>query len=516
MKALDTFDDIIVGAGSAGIPLAARLSADPTRRVALIEAGPDYPTPAETPGDLLDGNQMSLVEHDWKFTAGIRPDRTTRYYQGKVAGGASAVGNTIALRALPGDFDEWAALGNTEWSWSKVLPHFMALENDLDFGGEFHGHDGPIPIRRWRPEELTPAQAMFFEGCLAAGIPLIDDHNHPSATGVGAAPSNRRDVRGRVSTASAYLPPIRSRENLTIIADTSVSRLLVDGEGVRGVEVLSGSGTQELRARRVILAAGAIGSPAIMLRSGIGPKDDLRRLGIDVVRDLPGVGAGLHDQTRTAVFLVPKPGAENFGAAMGQVVVRTAAPSTGRENDMYYALVNHFDLATQFPHMREAAGAGRVFSVLVVAREPSSRGSVTLASTDPRVAPRIDLNFLATERDQQLLVDGVRVGWELSQSSKLRDLAERVVVLNNSLIDDDEAVRDYVRTTVDPAYNPVGTTRMGAADDPLAVVDQRCAVHGVDGLYVSDASIMPTMVRANIGLTTIMIGERVAELLRDV
>src|SRR5260221_8833205 len=256
MSVLDGFDDI-VGAGSAGIPLAARLSAGLGRRVALIEAGPDYRTPAETPGDLLDGNQMSLVEHDWRFVAGLLPDRTTRYFQGKVAGGASAVGNTIAIRGMPGDFDEWAAAGNPEWAWSKVLAHFLAMENDLDFGGQFHGKDGPTPICRWRSEELTPAQKSFYDGCVSAGIPRVADHNHRTSTGVGPALSNRGDTHGRVSTATAYLPAeVRAREDLTILADTSVSRVLLDGGVARGVEVLNGATTQELRAHRVILSAG--------------------------------------------------------------------------------------------------------------------------------------------------------------------------------------------------------------------------------------------------------------------
>jgi choline dehydrogenase len=514
MSALDAFDDIIVGAGSSGIPLATRLSADPSRRVALIEAGPDYLTSAETPDDLLDGNEMSLIDHDWRFTANLLPVRKTRYFQAKVTGGASAVGNTIAIRGIPDDFETWAAAGNPEWAWPKVLPHFLALENDLDFGGEFHGHDGPVPIRRWRPEDLTRAQQAFYEGCLTAGFPRTDDHNHPASTGVGPTPSNRRDTRTRVSTAMAYLPQARARDNFTIMADTVVSRVLLDDGVVRGVEVVTGSTTQQLRARRVILAAGAVSSPAILLRSGIGPQDELRRLGIDVRLDLPGVGAGLSDQARSGVFMVPKPGAENFGQSVGQIVMRTAGTGTKRENDVYYAMVNHFNLAVQFPHLRAAAQAERVFVVLVVDREPSSRGRVRLASTDPREAPRIDLNFLSTERDYQSLVDGLRVGWQLAQEPTIRDLAERVVLLDDSIIDSDDKVRDYVTATVEPAYNPIGTARMGPADDPMSVVDQRCAVHGIDGLHVADASVMPTMVRANINLSVIMIGERVAELLR--
>ncbi|MBF6061107.1 GMC family oxidoreductase N-terminal domain-containing protein [Nocardia terpenica] len=510
----EIFDDIIIGAGSAGAPLAARLSADPARRVALIEAGPDYSAHTGTPADLLDGNVMSLVDHDWRFAADVMSDRTIRFPQGKVTGGSSSVGNTVAIRGMPGDYDEWAEAGNTEWSWSKVLPHFLALEDDLDFGGEFHGRGGPVPIRRWRPDELTVVQQSFLDSCLAAGYPRADDHNHPESTGVGPIPSNRRDARTRVSTAAGYLTAARARENLTILADTLVDRVLLRDGMVRGVAVVTGSSCSELRARRVVVAAGAVCTPAILMRSGIGPEDDLRRLGIDVRVGLPGVGRGLIDQPRTGVFLVPKPGAENIGKSTGQIVLRTAAAGSGRVNDMYYAMINGFDLAHQFPHLRRAADADRVFGVMVVAREPRSRGRVTLVSTDPHEQPRIELNYLSDESDYRLLADGVRVCWELAQSPKVRDWGERVVMLDESTIDSDDAVRAYVKATVDSTYNPIGTARMGLGGDPASVVDQRCAVYGVDGLYIADASVMPAMVRANINLTAIMIGERVAELLR--
>jgi choline dehydrogenase len=293
-----------------------------------------------------------------------------------------------------------------------------------------------------------------------------------------------------------------------------VSRVLLDNGKVRGVEVASGGGLRKLSARRVILAAGAIGSPAILLRSGIGPEDDLRELGVDVHVALPGVGANLVDQPRIGVFMVPKPGAENYGASTGQIVLRTTAAGSSQTNDMYYAMVNHFDLTHHFPMLRKTAGANRVFGVMAVVRQAYSRGRVTIDSTDPLDLPRVDLNYLSDERDYKLLGDGIRVCWELAQSPKIRDQGEDVVLITESAVGDDEALREYIQLGVDSAYNPAGTARMGPSDDPSAVVNQCCAVYGVDGLYVADASVMPTMVRANTNLTVIMIAERVASLLR--
>lgn len=516
MHSSETFDDVVIGGGSAGAPLAARLSEDPGRRVVLLEAGPDYASPAETPADLLDGNMMSLRDHDWHWTARLTADRTVRFPQGKVTGGSSAVGNTVAIRGMPGDYDGWAAAGNPEWSWDATLPFFVGLEDDLDFDGPYHGRVGPIPIRRWRSDELTTVQQSFLDACLAAGYPEAPDHNRPDSTGVGPIPSNRRDARIRVSTATAYLDPARGRPNLTVIARTTVNRVLLREGRVQGVELADGS---VVRGRRVILAAGAVGSPAVLLRSGVGPEDELRELGIDVHAVLPGVGAGLVDQPRIGVFMVPKPGAENFGASTGQIVLRTtsrgSAQKTARTNDMYYAAVNHFDLTHHFPQLRETVGADRVFGVMAVARRPSSRGRVTLSSTDPRQQPTVELGYLSDERDYAVLAEAVRECWDIAHSPKIRDHGEQVVLLTEAMVADDESLRRYVELGVDSAYNPVGTARMGPASDPMAVVDQHGAVHGAAGLYVADASVMPEMVRANTNLTVLMIAERLAAMLRE-
>ena len=233
------YDDIIVGGGSAGAVLAARLSEDPARRVLLLEAGPDYATLESTPDDLRDGWRMSLREHDWKLTAEAVPGRAIPYPRGRVIGGSSAVNATIALRGAPADYDEWAALGNDAWSWAQVLPHFRRLEDDPEGADELHGRGGPIAIRRWRRDELIPTQRAFFEVCRRLGFPEVADHNHPEASGVGPFPQNRRG-RLRLSTAIAYLLPARQRLNLTIRPQCLVSRVLFEGQRAVGIELESG------------------------------------------------------------------------------------------------------------------------------------------------------------------------------------------------------------------------------------------------------------------------------------
>jgi choline dehydrogenase len=514
MSTSEAFDDIVVGAGSAGAVLAARLSEDPGRRVLLVEAGPHYPAAGTTPDDLLDANTMSLVNHSWGFTARLTRNRRVMFPLAKVTGGSSAVGNTVAIRGTPEDYDEWAKDGNPLWSWEHVHPVFRALEDDLDFGDhEFHGRGGPVPIRRWRPEELTAVQQEFRDACLAAGHPWADDHNHPESTGVGPIPSNRRDPQIRVSTAMSYLWPAAERENLAILPRAIVDRVVFEGQRAAGVVLSADGGSFEtIRARRVILAAGSIGSPAILLRSGIGPAEDLRALGVSVRADLPGVGAGLTDQPRIGVFMTPKPGNENEGKSTGQIVTRTSAD---RFNDQYFAMVNRFDLTHHFPELRRVAGARAVFGVMVVLRRQHSRGRVTITSSNPYAAPSVDLGYLSDERDYDLLADGVRGCWELARSPKIFDKGEQLVAVDERVMDDNQALRGYIESAVDSAYNPVGTARMGPAGDPQTVVDQHCAVHGAENLHVVDASIMPSMVCANTHLTVVMIGERAAALLRD-
>jgi choline dehydrogenase len=511
------YDDIIVGAGSSGAALAARLSEDAERAVLLLEAGPDYTSVEQTPRDLLNSRALSLVDHDWMLTAEAVPGRTIPYPRGKVTGGCSAVNGVIALRGLPDDYDEWAELGNEGWGWDEVLPYFRRLEDDQDAPDDepngLHGRGGPIPIRRWQQHELAPLSRAFLEVCKEQGFAEVTDHNDPDQSGVGPQPSNGAEGI-RVSTAIGYLLPARDRRNLTVRPHCLVNRVLFDGRRAIGLEIESGGETERVSGKRITLSAGAIASPAILLRSGIGPRADLKRLGIASLVDLPGVGADLIDHPLTQVMFVPKPGVYDPDIPFTQVFVRYTARGSAERNDMQLYITNGLDF-TAVPELVAITESPIVFTFTASLQRPRSRGRLTLASTDPAVQPTLALNFLDDPEDMRRMVEGVRIAWEIGRSPAIRAFAERAVILTDELVASDQAVEAYLRDTVGTIFHPVGTARMGPEGDQMAVVDPRCRVRGVEGLQVVDASIMPGIPRANTNLTCIMIGERVADWMRN-
>ena len=294
------YDDIIVGAGSSGAVVAARLSEDPNRSILLLEAGPDYRTIEETPHDLL-RTMVSLANHDWGWTAWATPQRKIAFNRGKVTGGCSAVNASIAIRGAPADFDEWAALGNDEWNFAKVLPFYRKLEHDADFGGDVHGKGGPIWIERSKRSNWHPTVSAFHASCRAMGFADSPDFNDPESTGIGPCARNLREGI-RVSTAIGYLAPARNRLNLTIRGGCLAKRVVIENGRAIGVEVEAGGETQHVYGKRITLSAGAIASPAILMRSGIGPRAELERQGIGTVVDAPGVGANLIDHPRVVTM----------------------------------------------------------------------------------------------------------------------------------------------------------------------------------------------------------------------
>jgi choline dehydrogenase len=508
------YDDIIVGAGSTGAVLAARLSENPARSVLLLEAGPDYTSPERTPDDLIDGRNVSVVDHDWAFTAEAAAGREIPYPRGRVTGGSSAVNATVALRGVPAHYDEWGVLGNPAWSWSGVLPYLRRLEDDQDAGGDLHGKGGPISIRRTPPEELTPLSRAYMTAFRRLGFDEVSDHNDPKATGFGAIPMSQREGM-RISTAIAYLLPARGRLNLTVREGCLVNRVLIaDGRAV-GVEVQRGEEKQRVFARRVTLSAGAIASPPILMRSGIGPSAELRALGIEPMVDLPGVSGNLRDHPVASVPLIPREGTWDAGNPFAQVLLRYTSPGSDEFNDIQIYGATNVPLASLDPAAAEMLGAPAIIGPGALLQRPRSTGRLTITSADPHIQPRIELNFLDDPEDRRRMVEALRLSQQIAQEPEVQAFAESTPILTDEVMASDEQLEGVLRMMVSTAFHPVGTAKMGPAGEPEAVVDQECRVRGVDGLRVVDASVMPRIPRANTNLTCVMIGERVADWMRE-
>ncbi|HLZ68308.1 MAG TPA: GMC family oxidoreductase N-terminal domain-containing protein [Dehalococcoidia bacterium] len=500
------YDAIVVGAGSAGSVIAARLSEDPRRSVLLLEAGPDYADLASTPPDLLNGLWNSTRPHDWRFRA--HHSQTGRPHlmpRGRVTGGSSAVNTTIALRGVPEDYDAWAALGNGEWSWESVLPFFRAMEHDVDFADDFHGQSGPIPVRRYSytRNELVNWQRAFVDACRHLGLSSAADNNDPNATGCGPHPMNREGSL-RISTAIAYLAPARGRPNLTVRGDTHVRRVLLDGSRAVGVEIETDGAPESIFADLIVLCAGALQSPAILIRSGIGGREALGRLGLPVAVELAGVCEHLCDHPVAGVIYEPRPGVCRTDVPSVQVTYRYTAAGSDQRNDMQVMPVSFYQTAD-----------GPVYSIGVVVEQVRGHGRLVVESLNPRLQPRIESHFLEDEEDLRRMVDGMRLALRLGETEPLRALHTGIRRPRAQHLESDASLAAWVRRVADSGFHPCGTAKMGPASDPMAVVDQHGRVYGVRGLLVADASIMPTVPRANTNFTSIMIGERIGAWLRD-
>jgi choline dehydrogenase len=505
MARADGYDLAIVGAGAAGCVLAARLSESEERSVLLLEAGPDYPSADGLPADLTNA-WMPTRSHDWGFAS--EPDalgRTVELPRARLVGGCSATNAAFAMRGSPADFDAWAGLGNVGWSFADVLPGFKAAERDLDYPGEdWHGRSGPVPIRRYAREELGPPHAATLQAARANGHPSIADHNRPWAVGAGPAPMSA--LGGvRMSTALTYLAQARGRPNLTIRPDVLVDRVVLRNGRATGVRLAQPPET--VHAGTVVLAAGAYGSPAILMRSGIGSPATLAPLGIDVAADLAGVGEGLADHPLLSVDFPASrldPPGPRFQVA---VTWHSSQADHAGAPDLFLGSTSAVEL--------DASPTGAGIMLLVAVLQPQSLGRVRLRSRDPSTLPRIELAHLREASDVARLVEAIRMARRLGAEPPLAALTAGGELSPGPGIAEDDvlALERFARATVTTFHHPIGTCRMGADPSAGAVVDALGRVHGLEGLWVADASIMPSNISAPTNLATIMIAERIARLL---
>jgi choline dehydrogenase len=520
----EEFDVVVVGAGSAGCALAGRLTEDPTLRVLLLEAGgSDDVLEVQVPAGLYKTFRTRL---DWNYTTEPQPGlggRKLFWPRGKLLGGSSSINAMIYMRGAAADYDEWAELtGDKSWSYEHVLPLFRRMEDNARGADRFHGVGGPLRVEDLRsPHPWTRA---VVQSAVAAGYPRNDDFNGATQEGVGQYQVTQKRGR-RWSSADAYLHPARQRPNLTVRTGALTTRVLVSGGRATGVEYRAGGRVHTVHAtREVVLSGGAINSPQLLMLSGIGPADHLREVGVDVVHDLPGVGAGLQDHplvpvvwnVRSGKSLVraesPSGYAKWFGARRGPLTSNLAEAGLFTRSSPELAepdLQYHF-LPVKFWKQAEVDPDVDAFTAATVLVHVHSRGSVRLRSADPAWAPAIDAGYLTDERDLDALVSGVEKAREIASAGPLASVLADEWSPGGTVRGRD-ALRATVRDTLESLYHPVSSCRMGA--DEQSVVDAQMRVRGIEGLRVVDASVMPTLVRGNTNAPTIMLAERAADLI---
>ncbi|MEM0922843.1 MAG: GMC family oxidoreductase N-terminal domain-containing protein [Pseudomonadota bacterium] len=530
-------DIVIVGAGSAGCALAGRLSEDESLTVLLIEAGPsDWNPWIHIPVGYF--KTLDNPATDWCYVTESDPGlngRSLKWPRGRVLGGSSSINGLLYVRGQQEDYDHWRQLGNPGWGFDDVLPAFRRSEDWEGGESESRGGGGPLGVSHGRLSR--PVVDDWIRAAVAAGYPANDDYNSGDQEGV--APFQLTMRRGlRCSSARAYLGPARRRQNLTLYTGAQTQRVVIEDGKAIGIEIAHGRGALErrelVRARReVILSAGSIGSPQILMLSGIGAGADLTETGIKVERDLPGVGKNLQDhlqarpvfkcasstintESRSLIrragmaleFALNRTGPMTMAASLGAAFLKTR-PEVETPDIQFHIQPFSADSPTEGPHPFDA------FTASVCVLRPESTGEIRLKSPDPMAHPAIHPNYLATQTDCDTLVRGIRIAREIAAVEPLAGRITDEHAPGSDVPDDDAALLDWARNTSTTIYHPTGTCKMGPAEDPKAVVDSRLRVHGVGNLRVADASIMPRIVSGNTNAPAIMIGERAADFVKE-
>jgi choline dehydrogenase-like flavoprotein len=522
-------DYIVVGGGSAGCATAARLSEKSDVSVLLLEQGPrDWNPYIHLPATYYKTAKSDLLTR-YRTEPLVHQNNTTpEFVQGRVLGGGSSVNGMVYMRGCPEDYDRWAAEGAPGWAYRDVLPFFRKSEDNERFSGDVHGEGGPVAVSDQRQTHyLTKA---WIKAAQDIGIPFNPDFNSGKQEGVGLYQVTMRDGL-RCSASVAYLKPARSRSNLKVATGKKVTRIVIESGRAVGVEVVESGRSSTIRAdREVIICSGAIGSPHLLLLSGVGPGDHLRKVGVEVKHDLPGVGQNLQDHMD--MFLIyDLTGAHSYDkykklrwqiwAGLEYILFKTGPVTSnicegglfwyGDPTDPLPTLQYHFLPGAGVEEGAESAPSGNGCTVNVYHTRPYSRGTVTLKNNDLMSPPAVDPNYLSDIRDVEILAEGVRIGQEIMSQAALQKYVNKVHRPESILKTKEDRIR-FVRETGQGALHPSGACKMGI--DKMAVVDPQLRVHGIDGLRIADTSIMPRLISGNTNAPAMMIGERVAQFIK--
>jgi len=539
------YDYIIIGAGSTGCVMAARLSENSQNQVLLLEAGPDFKTDDLIPEKLLNSNLVVTSGYNWDMKAQINEDsinsKTLRvanvfaaasdrlamanatvknllkknnvitqfqFPMAKVIGGGSSINGALAFAANSTDYQQWVDAGNDGWGWSQSKVYHELLNDP----------QRPYykPVEKIEKINFTQAQNAFYHACLDCGYNEVNlDSNEMQGVGtIGKSTKNGL----RYSNAQAYLSPARNRPNLSIVADALVDKITFDqsaeGLSAKSIEVEIEGQKQQFFARHIILSAGSVNSPAILMRSGIGPRNTLNKAGIRTLLDLQGVGQSLSDHASVSLWFEPEDNVVQSGEALHQAILRTESDEN-QPGDLQLYMLSGIE-TKQFPPLEDFIKSKLALGVSVVLTRPKSRGYVAITSKDAHQNPKIILNCASDADDLRRFMIGVRKAWEIVQSNHFKKLTKKVVMWNQKIIESDELLKKMIKTIVRPTWHPVGTLPMGKKHDPMAVTNQFGRLYGCDNLTVADASVMPSIPRVPTNHMCTVIGERTADHLLEV
>jgi predicted dehydrogenase (TIGR03970 family) len=514
-----SFDYIVVGAGASGSALAASLTDDAACQVLLIEAGRYFGTLDQYP-ELLrrqDKHTFSLApsqsfpspsyaRFSWAYEGRLNEFLRARIVRGRVVGGSSAINGASFTRGRPQDYDTWAAAGNTEWSYERLLPAFRAVETDLDFGDtELHGARGPIRIRRTPENDLSAMSRLFIDAVTQAGHPWDPDLNGRQSRGVGLSPNNSIDGV-RQNAGAAFIGRVIARPNLYVLDRTQVRRVLLEKGRAVGVEAVRGDAPLTLRGSEVILCAGGLNSPHLLMLSGLGPAAKLANAGIRTVQDLPYVGQNLADHTYVVVpFTVPSAEVYPDGKTGGGLMLHFAAGG-GDEDSRIIANIR--------PRNAGSAAGAAMLGFNCTLGTPVSTGEIVLRASSPERAPIIEYNYLSEPEDRRRMRECVRFAARIVDHPAYTKIGAARTEIDGAMLRDDGALDHWIATHLWTAYHSSGTCKMGPDRDEMAMVDQHCRVRGVEGLRVADTSILPALMTRGVHATAVMVGEHAASLIR--